>query len=210
MFRINQNKALLTLKAVPNLVWPLCDIDCVGNRIGPNKSLEEILSMIKTTLLNTREQFNALKKDDAILILWKSGTIDLYHMNSILPNGQLTFRERTDKFLLITLYLTDESFAREVYVVTNEDAVTKEYNPEERWGGIETDLCALPIDTEFFVHNGHWPGKIVLYRGIKSMSISGGRPKPISKTGVCPAYITIGKRDCDPEYHYEGEGEDNA
>jgi hypothetical protein len=81
----------------------------------------------------------------------------------------------------------------------------KEYDYNARWGGTKMNVYDLPINSEFFVWNGYWPGKIVMYKGVKSLSISGGRPKPIPSNQTYEVYASVGKRDGDGAYYYEGE-----
>lgn len=77
---------------------------------------------MKFTKLETKEQFNKLKKDDPVLVNWGINIPpELYQIYGLINDDkELLLCKSRNHYFIISMYLDGKSSAKEAYLVTQE------------------------------------------------------------------------------------------
>ena len=94
---------------------------------------------MKFIKIESREQLDSLKKGDLLLVKWREkapevfGSITLNEIQDILRNRAVLLDEKSNSHFIPDKYLRNESWAKEVYLVTEGDDQTKDCLKLLKW-----------------------------------------------------------------------------
>lgn len=74
---------------------------------------------MKFVKLETRKQFNQLKKGDSVITLWRRGDLIQYKIYGLInDNKELLLSKKDNHYFIIDMYLIGESYCKKAWLVT--------------------------------------------------------------------------------------------